>query len=125
MMERLVLAAALALGLGGCGATAVVGAAATVVATGVKVAGSAVSATVDVAGSAISGAIDLATSDDDEKADGKSGADSAAKSVMVNAAPESPAVKVEPLDEAEPSDATKTVEADHWETVDSEWDVAD
>lgn len=80
-MGRLVLMTVLALGLGGCGVTAVVGAAATVVGAGVEVAGSAVSATVDVVGSGVSGAIDLATSDDHEKA---SKADHAATEVLVN-----------------------------------------
>ena len=65
-MGRRVLLAVLALGLGGCAVTAVVGAAATVVGAGAKVAGSAVSATIDIVGAGVSGAIDLATGDDDE-----------------------------------------------------------
>ncbi len=86
MTGRLIVLTMLALGLGGCGVTAVVGAAATVVATGVKVAGSAVSATIDVVGSGVSGAIDLATSDDedDEKSD-KAG--HAATRVLITAEP--------------------------------------
>ena len=86
MMGRLFLLTVLALGLGGCGVTAVVGAAATVVGTAVKVTGSAVSATIDVVGSGVSGAIDLATSadEDDEKSD-KAG--HAATQVLVEAEP--------------------------------------
>ncbi len=85
MMGRLVLMTVLALGLGGCGVTAVVGAAATVVGAGVEVVGSAVSATIDVVGSGVSGAIDLATSGDDDDDTEKAGkADHAATEVLVN-----------------------------------------
>ncbi len=82
-MGRLVLLMGVALGLGGCAAAAVVGAAASVVGAGVKIAGSAVSATVDVVGSGVSGAIDLATSDDDDDAK----ADSSPSTGEVTSAP--------------------------------------
>ena len=65
-MARLVLLAVIALSLGGCAATAVVGAAASYVGAAADVAGSAGSATVDVVGAGVSGAIDLATNDGDE-----------------------------------------------------------
>jgi hypothetical protein len=65
-MARLFMLTVMAIGLGGCGVTAVVGAAATVVGTAVEVTGSVVSGTVDVVSSGVSGAIDLATSDDEE-----------------------------------------------------------
>ena len=60
---RLLVLGVMAMSLGGCGVTAVVGAAATVVGTAVDVTGSVVSGTVDVVSSGVSGAIDLATSD--------------------------------------------------------------
>ncbi len=63
-MARLLVLAVLAINLGGCGVTAVVGAAASVVGAAADVAGSAVSGTVDVVGAGVSGAINLATSDD-------------------------------------------------------------
>lgn len=66
IMGRVVLLMGLALGLGGCGVTAVVGAAATVVGAGIGVAGSAVSATIDVVGAGVKGAIELATEHDDD-----------------------------------------------------------
>ena len=72
-MARLLVLVFLAINLGGCGVTAVVGAAATVVGTAVEVTGSVVSGTVDVVSSGVSGAIDLATSDevkDKEAGDG-------------------------------------------------------
>ncbi len=62
-MLRVILVAALSVGLGGC---AVVGVAASVVEAGVDVAGSAVSGTIDVVSSGVSGAIDLATDNDDD-----------------------------------------------------------
>ncbi len=97
MMGRLVFLTVLALGLGGCGVTAVVGAAATVVGAGVKVAGSAVSATIDVVGSGVSGAIDLATSDDDDDDTEKAGkADDAARQVLVTVEPAPAAEQVAP-----------------------------
>ena len=63
-MAKILIGAALAVSLGGCGATAVVGAAASVVGAAVDVTGSVVSGSVDVVSSGVSGAIDLATSDD-------------------------------------------------------------
>ena len=66
-MARLLLLAVLAVSLGGCAVTAVVGAAASVVGAAVDVTGSVVSGTVDVVSSGVSGAIDLATSDDEEE----------------------------------------------------------
>lgn len=66
-MAKVILLIALAVNLGGCAVTAVVGAAASVVGAAADVAGSAVSATVDVVGAGVSGAINLATSDDDDK----------------------------------------------------------
>ncbi|MDA1326714.1 MAG: hypothetical protein O3C34_18480 [Proteobacteria bacterium] len=61
-MARLLVLAALAISLGGCAVTAVVGAAASVVGAVVDVTGSVISGTVDVVSSGVSGAIDLATS---------------------------------------------------------------
>ena len=66
-MARILMCIALALSLGGCGVTAVVGATASVVGAAVDVTGSVVSGTVDVVSSGVSGAIDLATDDDHEK----------------------------------------------------------
>ena len=63
-MAKILILAALAVSLGGCGATAVVGAAALVVGAAVDVTGSVVSGNVDVVSSGVSGAIDLANSDD-------------------------------------------------------------
>ena len=64
-MAKLLVIAALAISLGGCGVTAVVGAAASVVGAAVEVTGSVVSGTVDVVSSGVSGAIDLATSSEE------------------------------------------------------------
>jgi hypothetical protein len=72
-MARLLLLAVLSVGLGGCGVTAVVGAAASVVGAAVDVTGSVVSGTVDVVSSGVSGAIDLATSDDKDDKEEKTG----------------------------------------------------
>ena len=78
-MARLLLWAVLAVGLGGCAVTAVVGAAASVVGAAVDVTGSVVSGTVDVVSAGVSGAIDLATSDDeDDKESGEQPVPSAA-----------------------------------------------
>ena len=66
-MAKFLIFAALAVSLGGCGATAVVGAAASVVGAAVDVTGSVVSGSVDVVSSGVSGAIDLATSDDTDE----------------------------------------------------------
>ena len=114
MMGRLVLLAALVLGLGGCGVTAVVGAAATVVGAGVEVAGSAVSATIDVVGSGLSGAIDMATDndDDDSGAVGK-----AARGLVEDAEPSSANASSEPT--------KKPGEDDEPETVETVWDLAE
>ncbi len=107
-MGRLVLLAALALGLGGCAATAVVGAAVSVVGAGVDIAGSAVSATIDVVGSGVSGAIDLATSDDDgaSKAAGEAPAVTRAATKVSEAAEETPPERSsgEPIEDEMASD---------------------
>lgn len=65
-MVRLLLVIALAINLGGCAVTAVVGAAASVVEAAADVTGSVVSGTVDVVGAGVSGAINLATRDGEE-----------------------------------------------------------
>ncbi len=66
-MARIFVLAILAISLGGCGVTAVVGAAASVVGAAADVTGSVVSGTVDIVGSGVSGAIDLATGDDEDE----------------------------------------------------------
>ena len=71
-MARLLLLAIMATSLGGCGVTAVVGAAASVVGAAAEVTGSVVSGTVDIVSSGVSGAIDLATSDDNDEKEEKS-----------------------------------------------------
>jgi hypothetical protein len=71
-MAKWLVLALLGASLGGCGVTAVVGAAASVVGAAVDVTGSVVSGTVDVVSSGVSGAIDLAASD--KKSDAVTGA---------------------------------------------------
>ena len=108
-MGRLVLLTIFACGLGGCGVTAVVGAAATVVGTGVEVAGSAVSATIDVVGSGVSGAIDMATDDDDDSGE----VEKAARSIVEDAKPASVNAKSEPAENPSEDEDLETV----WDTA--------
>jgi hypothetical protein len=122
MMLRLVSLVALSLGLGGCGVTAVIGAAASVVGAGVDIAGSAVSGTIDVVSSGVSGvsgAIDLATSDDDnddnDKKTGKE--DAAAKQILTGAKPEPSPENVETVKVPNP--------ASEDELVDTVWESGD
>ncbi len=113
-MLRLVLLGALSLGLGGCGVTAVVGVAASVVGAGVDIAGSAVSATIDVVGSGVSGAINLATSDDDDDDKEAGEAITAAKRILADTEPAQTTIVVMPPER--PVSAVKD------KPVDTVWD---
>jgi len=86
-MAKLLVLAALAISLGGCGVTAVVGAAASVVGAAVDITGSVVSGTVDVVSSGVSGAIDLATSEDADAAAADKAALSASDATQPVSAP--------------------------------------